>query len=693
MRIWFLLLPALMLAAPPATKRSGHADTLHGVRVEDPYRWLEDVDSAETKAWVQSQVAYSRAHLDKIPGRAALRQRIEKLMDYRSSYPRVLLRGGRLFFMRKESAQNQPILFVQEKDGKQRELLNPNTLSKEGIAAISTWAPSGDGKYVAYGVSKAGSDWQEWRIRDVVSGVDRTDLLEWIKFSTPEWSADNSGIYYSTYPKPEGQNVLTASNYYNKVYYHRLGTKQSEDQLIYERKDQPEWGFGSWTSEDGAYLLIDARKGTATEHLVFHKDLKAKDGKVSPLITEFTGDFEALGNRGSVVYFRTTDGAPKGRIVAIDVKNPAKANWKTIVGENADVLENAAWSAGHLFCVYIHDVKSAVRIHALDGKFVREVKLPGVGMAMWSEQSANEKRQYYGFTGFTSPFAVYSYDFDKDLSTPLSTDKLPFDGSQFETKQVFYPSKDGTRIPMFLSMKKGLKPGKDTPALLYGYGGFNIALKPAFSAMYVAWMEMGGVLAIANLRGGSEYGEAWHKAGMKQTKQNVFDDFISAGEWLVKNNYTSSAKLAILGGSNGGLLVGACLNQQPSLFGAAIPMVGVMDMLRFHKFTIGRAWTSDYGSPDDPKDFQTLLKYSPLHNIKRGTKYPPVMVMTADHDDRVVPAHSFKYGAQMQYAQEGPAPILLRIETSAGHGAGKPKSKTLDEWTDMLSFLRESLKM
>lgn len=691
--LFFSLGAIAMVAAPPESKRTEHTDVLHGQTVADPYRWLEDIDSPETKAWIAEQNKYARAHLDKIPGREVLRNRIAELMNYtRTAGAGIVKRGGRLFFLRQDGGQNQPVLYVQDAGGQPRELLNPNTLTKDGTAAVSTWAPSGNGKFLAYGIAKAGSDWQEWFVRDVATGKDTGEKIEWVKFSSPEWSADDSGFYYSTYPKPEEGAALVQQNYYNKLYYHRLGTKQAEDKLVYERPDQKEWSFGGRVTRDGRYLVLSIEHGTRVENLVNVIDLRA-GGKVIEVVKDFTGAFQLLGSRGTVLYFQTTHKAPKGRIVAIDLAMPAETGWKEIVAESKDPLESAVWSAGRLFCGYMSDVKSVVRMVSLEGKVMGEVKLPGMGQVQWSSGEQDEAEQFFVFTGYMSPLSIYRFDVKSGVSSQLFTTKLAFDPAAYETKQVFYTSKDGTKIPMFLTYRKGMRQTGNNPVLLYGYGGFSVSIRPAFSVYFVTWLEQGGILAVANLRGGSEYGEDWHRAGMLDKKQNVFDDFIAAAEYLVTNKYTSKHRIAIEGGSNGGLLVGAVLNQRPDLFGAAVPHVGVMDMLRFHKFTIGRAWTSDYGSPENPKDFETLLKYSPLHNAKRGTVYPPVMIMTADHDDRVVPSHSFKYAAQMQYAQEGKAPVLIRIEPSAGHGAGKPASKLIEEYTDTILFLRDTLKM
>jgi prolyl oligopeptidase len=681
---------------PPVSKRLDLVEDLHGAKVSDPYRWLEDIDSAESRAWVKAQSEYARRHLDRIPGRADIEKRLTALSNYTRyggprSTPGIMKRGARIFFLKQEGLQNQPVLYVQSPGGQPKELLNPNTLSKDGTAAVATWEPSRDGKWLCYGLSKAGSDWQEWRIREVDTGRDLPDHLAWVKFSSPVWSHDSAGVYYSRYPEPKGDQ-LTAANYFHKVYYHRLRTAQSEDKLIYERPDQKEWLFESHPAGQGRYLVIKVDWGTRVENAVFFQDAR-KPGVTTPLVDEFIGAFLPIGSQGSNVYFYTTYKAPKGRVIAVDLEKPARANWREIVPESADALESARVSAQSVICTYLKDASTHVRIYTLAGKPDHEVALPGAGAAAWAENGEEEMEQFYAFSGFTRPATVYRYDVKARRSEPLFASNLSFDPDVFETKQVFYRSKDGTRVPMFLTYRKGIKLDGRNPTLLYGYGGFNIALTPDFKPHYIGWLEMGGIFAVANLRGGSEYGEAWHKAGMLHNKQNVFDDFIAAAEYLIASKYTSTPKLAIMGGSNGGLLVGAVLNQRPDLFGAAIPRVGVMDMLRFHKFTIGSAWVSDYGSPDNPADFAVLRKYSPLHNIRQGTQYPPTLIVTADHDDRVVPSHSFKYAAELQRAQEGKAPILIRIETSAGHGAGKPTAKIIEEEADIYAFLREALKM
>jgi prolyl oligopeptidase len=694
----FLTLGTFLSAAPPAAMRIDHVDEIHGVKVPDPYRWLEQ-DSEETRKWVLAQSEYARNYLTALPGRDEIRGTITRNFRYTRSVPYtygngayagIVKRGGRYFFLRQDGLQNQPVLYVQDPGAEPRELINPNTLSGEGIAAISMWSASPDGKWLAYGVAKAGSDWQVWRVRDVATGKDTTDTLDWIKFATATWSPDSKGFYYARFPEPPKAELLTAANFHNKLYYHRLGDPQSRDKLVYERPDHKEWRFSADVTSDGRYLIISIHEGTRTERYLVVQDLTRPDAP-RDLTPPFDAKYEPVGDAHGKLYLITNWKAPRSRIMAADLSRPGRDFWQEIVPETQDTLEQAVLTGGRLVVQYLRNAQSAVRLHSLDGKLIREVQLPGIGTAHWALNQAEEKEQFYSFASFTQPELLYRYDVAAGKSTAFFESKLPFDPASIETRQVFYPGKDGTRIPMFLIHRKGLQPGTPTPTLLYGYGGFDVSLQPSFSAFYLSWVQLGGVMAIANLRGGGEFGEAWHRAGMLENKQTVFDDFISAAEWLIANKYTSPQRLAIYGASNGGLLVGACLNQRPDLFGAAIPAVGVMDMLRFHKFTIGQAWTVEYGSPDNPAHFEFIRKYSPLHNIRQGVRYPPTLVMTADHDDRVVPLHSFKYAAALQHVQEGDAPILIRIDISAGHGAGKPTSKRIDEWTDMMVFLKNTV--
>jgi prolyl oligopeptidase len=677
----------------PDARRSEQVDSYHGVRVEDPYRWLEDADSTESKAWVAAENALTSEYLRQIPGRQRILNRLTELWNF-ERYSNYFKAGGRYFYSRNDGLQNQSVLYsVPSIHGDGKILLDPNTLSKDGTVALSGLNVSDDGKLLAYSISRSGSDWQEWRVRDIGTGKDLPDLLRWSKFSRAGWSNDNHGFYYQRFAEPRSDQELTGANYYAKLYYHRLGEPQSSDKLIYERPDQKDWQFDGGTTEDGRYLIVEISKGAEDKNLVFYQDLKTPGSKITELVGTFDGAYVFLGNEGSRFYFRSTGGTPRGRIISIDVSRPGRENWKEIVPEQKDTLQDARMAGGMLTLGYLKDAYSAAKIYKLDGKFVRDVGLPGIGTVTWSPARAGDTELFYAYTSYTAPATLYRYDLKTGMSTVLRQSKLNFDPAAYETKQIFYASKDGTRVPMFLVYKKGLKQDGANPTYLYGYGGFNISLTPSFSVAILEWMEQGGLFAVPNLRGGGEYGEAWHEAGTKKNKQNVFDDFIAAAEWLIANRYTSTPKLAIGGGSNGGLLVGACLNQRPDLFGAALPAVGVMDMLRFHKFTIGWAWTVDYGSPDKAEDFPTLRAYSPLHNIKMGTKYPPTLVTTADHDDRVVSGHSFKYAAALQRAQEGPGPILIRIETKAGHGAGKPTSKIIEEAADRWAFLEKTLNM
>ncbi|RZA34970.1 MAG: S9 family peptidase [Lysobacteraceae bacterium] len=677
----------------PVTKKVDQSDNYHGTTVADPYRWLEDANSAETKEWVTAQNKVTQAYLAQIPQRAAIRERLTKLWNYeRYSVPGK--EGGRYFYSRNDGLQNQAVLYTQKSlTDTPRVLLDPNTMSADGTVALAGTAVSPDGKLLAYSTAASGSDWNEIRVRDIETGKDLADHVKFVKFSNTAWTKDGKGFFYSRYDEPKEATKLADVNYFQKLYYHRIGTPQSADTLVYDRPDQKEWGFGGTTTDDGRYLVIITTKGTAPKYRVSYKDLSKPDSKVVDLVDNFDAGYDFIDNVGSVFYFSTDRNAPKKRIVAIDVNKPQEGNWKQIVAESADTLAGADIINNQLVLEYLKDARSVVRVHALDGKLVREVKLPGIGTVGGLSGKRGESETFYSFAGFTTPTTIYRLNLKTGQSTVFRQPKVDFNPADYETRQQFYTSKDGTKVPMFIVSKKGLKMDGSNPTYLYGYGGFNISMTPGFSPANLAWMEMGGVYVVANLRGGGEYGEAWHQAGTKLQKQNVFDDFIGAAEWLVANKVTSPSKLAIGGGSNGGLLVGAAMTQRPELFGAAIPAVGVMDMLRFHKFTIGWAWTSDYGSSENPDEFKALVKYSPLHNLKPGTCYPATMVTTADHDDRVVPAHSFKYAAAAQAAQAGAAPVLIRIETKAGHGAGKPTTKQIEEVADRWGFLARELKM
>ena len=676
---------------PPARK-SDQVDDYHGVKVADPYRWLEDLDSEETRKWVEAENKLSFGYLAAIPQRNMLKERLTKLWNY-EKYGIPFKEGNRYFYTRNSGLQNQAVLYtVTALDAQPQLVLDPNTLSPDGTVALSGLQVSPDGKFIAYSLSASGSDWQEWKVRDVETAKDLSDHIKWVKFSGASWTRDGKGFFYSRYDEPKG-DTLKSTNYFQKVYFHKLGTPQTEDVLVYERPDQKDWLFGGTVTEDGNYLIITVYQGTDVKNRVYYKDLKAKDAPVVKLLDDFDAAYGFVGNEGSRFWFQTDLQAPRGKLVEIDTANPARNNWRVVVPEGKETLQATSFVDKKFVLNYLKDAYTQVKIYDSTGKLVNEVGFPGIGSADGFGGKATDKETFYAFTGFTTPTTIYRYDMTTGKSTVFRQPKVDFNPADYETKQVFYTSKDGTKVPMFITHKKGLKLDGNNPTYLYAYGGFNISLTPAFSVGNLVWMEMGGVYAQPNLRGGGEYGEEWHQAGMKLKKQNVFDDFIAAAQWLIDNKYTSTPKLAIGGGSNGGLLVGAAITQRPDLFGAALPAVGVMDMLRFQKFTIGWAWVSDYGSSDNPEEFKALYAYSPLHNIKPGTSYPPTMITTADHDDRVWPGHSFKFAAAMQAAQAGDAPILIRIETKAGHGAGKPTSKIIEEVADRWAFLVKTLEM
>jgi len=675
----------------PAARQGDQVDDYHGTKVADPYRWLEDPDSAETRAWITAENKLTSAFLDKIPARETIRKRLTALQNY-ERYGLVTQRAGRYFYQHNDGLQNQSVLYwMAALDAAPTELLDPNTLSKDGTVALESYNVSDDGKLLGYSLSTAGSDWQVWHVRGVDSGKDLPDELKWSKFSEISWTADSKGFYYSRYAEPNEATKLTDTNYYQKLYYHRVGTPQSADQLVYDRPDKKEWEFQGAASEDGKYLVIGIAHSSEPKNLIYYQRLDSPNAPIVKLIDLFEAQYDYLGNDSSLFWFMTDLDAPLRRIIAIDLDHPEREHWQTVVPESTDVIENASIVGNQLFLTYLKDAHSVVKEDGLDGKFVRDVELPGLGTVDGFVGRRTDRETFFSFVGFTAPPTVYRCQLDDDKVSLFRRSHVDFNPDDYETRQEFYTSRDGTRVPMFICSKKGLERNGQNPTLLYGYGGFNISLTPHFSVGNLVWMEMGGIYAEPNLRGGGEYGRAWHEAGMKLKKQNVFDDFIAAAQSMIDQHYTSTPKLAIAGHSNGGLLVGACLTQRPDLFGAALAGVGVMDMLRFNKFTCGWEWTSDYGSPEDLEEFKALLAYSPLHNLKPGTKYPATLVMTADHDDRVVPVHSFKFTAALQAAQAGPAPILIRIDTDAGHGGGKPVLKTIDERTDELAFLVEVL--
>ncbi len=692
--------PPSRLTYPPA-RQADVVDDFHGVTVADPYRWLEDSDSAETRKWIEAQNKLTFGYLANIPARDAIRQRLTELWNYeRFSIP--WREGGHYFHFRNSGLQNQSALYVSDSLlGEARVLLDPNTFSKDGTIALGGTSFSDDGRYLVYSCSAAGSDWMEWRVRDVATGQDLADYLRWTKRTGASWTHDSKGFFYTRLPEPPPGQELSAANYNPQLCYHRLGTAQAEDVLVYRRPDQKEWNISGQVTDDGRYLVITIRRGTERTNRVFYKDLKdpanpqigGDPSQIVELLNEDDAQYSFIDNDGPVFWLLTDQDAPRRRIIAVDTRRPERAHWRQIVAQDRSTLESANVVGDRFILRYLQDACSLIRVHGLDGRLERDVELPGIGSAGGFGGKRRDAETFYAFTSFTQPPAIYRYDIKAGTSALLRRPTVAFNPEDFQTKQVFYTSKDGTRVPMFITHKKGLKLDGANPTLLYGYGGFRISLTPGFSAANIVWMELGGVYAQPSLRGGNEYGQEWYDAGRKLKKQNVFDDFIAAAEWLIANRYTSPARLAISGGSNGGLLVGACMTQRPSLFGAALPAVGVMDMLRFHKFTVGWGWVSDYGTPDNPEEFKALYAYSPLHNIKTGTRYPATLITTSDHDDRVVPAHSFKFAAAIQAAQAGEKPVLIRIETRAGHGAGKPTTKIIEETADRFAFLVANLGM
>ncbi len=679
------------LTYPPSFK-GDQTDDYHGVTIADPYRWLEDPDSPESRAWIEAQNQVTFDYLNQIPGREQIQKRLTQLWDY-ERYSLPFKEGDRYFYFKNDGLQNQSVLYtLTALDAEPVVLLDPNQLSADGTIALSGLDISTNGKFMAYGLSTAGSDWQEWRVREVATGQDLTDHLRWVKFSGAAWTTDNQGFFYSRYAEPNQEAELQEANYFQQLYYHRLGTLQSEDVLIYDRPDEKEWGFNGSVTEDGHYLIISVWQGSNPKNLIFYEDLTHPDAPVVELINTFEAEYSFIEHEGSVFWFRTDLAAPCGRVVAIDITDPDRSHWREVIPQAAETLQGVNVLNHQFVTSYLKDAHTQVKIFALDGSLVQEVDLPGLGSVSGFGGKREDTETFYSFTSFTTPPTIYRYDMATHQSQLFRRPEVSFNPDDYETQQVFYQSQDGTQVPMFITHRKGLQLDSPKPTYLYGYGGFGISLTPSFSVGNLVWMEMGGILAIPNLRGGGEYGEDWHQAGTKLKKQNVFNDFIAAAEWLIAKGYASPETLAIGGGSNGGLLVGACMIQRPDLFAAALPAVGVMDMLRFHKFTIGWAWVSDYGSPDDPAEFQALYAYSPLHNLQPRTAYPATLITTADHDDRVVPAHSFKFAAALQAAHHGPAPVLIRVETKAGHGAGKPTAKVIEEISDRWAFLSQTLK-
>jgi prolyl oligopeptidase len=674
----------------PASPRGPTVDVLHGVAVRDPYRWLEDSSRADTQSWITAQNRLTRSYLDALPRRAAIRARLSELWDF-ERFELPVSRGGRYFYRYNSGLLNQPVLYwLSSLDAPPKLLLDPNLSSAEGTVALTHAVPSDDGRLLAYGLARAGSDWTEWRVRRVDDGQDLPDLLQWSKFSSVAWRKDGTGFYYSRYDEPQAGAALLEANYFNKLFFHRLGQAQTEDTLVYERKDKSKWSFGATATRDGRYVVITASEGTDPKNAVLYLDLTRPKAPPVALVPSVDAAYGFIGNRGSTFWFHTDLAAPRGRVVEIDVA-AATPRFVEVIAQQPETLQQVERVGGRFFANYLKDAYSEVRVIGAAGKLEQVVPLPGLGTVWLTEGDDQRSETFFSFESYHDPRRLLRYDVASKASQVFRQPQLKFDADAYETRQVFFPSKDGTRISMFITHKRDLRPGPETRCLLYGYGGFSISMTPSFGVGHLAWLELGGVLAVPNLRGGGEYGEQWHEAGKKAHKQNVFDDFIAAAEYLQRERLTSQPKLAIAGRSNGGLLVGAMLAQRPELFGAALPGVGVMDMLRFHKFTTGWTWVDDYGSPDDANDFKTLYAYSPLHNLRVGVKYPATLVTTADHDDRVVPAHSFKFAAALQHAQAGVAPILIRIDTRAGHGAGIPTSKRMDEIADQWAFLLHEL--
>ena len=685
--------PAQTGIAYPKPKRAEQVDTFHGTQVPDPYRWMEETSSAETQSWIEEQNKITNAYLATIPERAKIKARLIELWNYERYGAPAKVADGFYIYTKNDGLQNQSVWYrAKSVDDPGTVFFDPNKLSPDGTVALSGSSFTDDGKLWAYGIAKSGSDRTEWKIMNTDTGEHLTDTLRPNRQGGVSWLNDNSGFFYNRFPDAQEGAELKGASKFPKIYFHKLGTPQSEDKLIYERPEDGELFLGGFVTEDGKWLVVNVVKGTQRMNEVHIKDLSKPDAPIVALVGDRASSWSFVGNDGPNFYFRTDKDAERGKLVSVNVQ-AGDRTWKDVVPQAEETLGGVQMLNDQFVLNYLKDAYTKIKIYDKNGKHVRDVELPGIGSAGGFGGRQKDTETFYSFSSFNAPPTIYRYDMKTGKSTLFRQAKVKFDPSAFEVKQVFYSSKDGTRVPMFIVHKKGIKLDGSNPTLLYGYGGFNVSQTPGFSVARLPWLEMGGVYAVANIRGGAEYGKQWWANGARLKKQNTFDDFIAAAEWLIANKYTSNKKLAIQGGSNGGLLVGAVLNQRPDLFGAALPAVGVMDMVRFTKFTVGAAWKSDYGDPDDPADFKALYAYSPLHNIKAGTRYPATLVTTADTDDRVFPAHSFKYAAALQAAQAGDAPVLIRIETKAGHGAGKPTSKQIEEQTDIYGFLVKNLGM
>ncbi len=676
----------------PTAKKTDTVDVYFGHQVADPYRWLEDDNSPETEAWVEAENKITFDYLSKIPFRNKLEEHLKEIWNY-PKYRVPFKKGNRYFLFKNDGIQNQDVLYMMnDLEGEPELLLDPNTLSEDGTIALADVSVSKDGKYLAYSISSGGSDWNEIYVMEIDTRRLLNDHIEWVKFSGISWKGN--GFFYSAYDEPDEEDVLSGQNRFHKVYYHRLDTPQAEDLLVFNNPEKPLRNYHGYATEDEQFIIIVETESTSGNALYAAKAGNIGKMKFKKLADGFDYDYMVIGHMGDELIVQTNDHAPKGKVIKIDMANPAPEYWLDLIPEKEDVLEMSGIIGGKIYTQYLKNASNRAYFYTLEGDFDRELELPGIGTITEINGEKNDHVAFYGFSSFTVPSNIYTYNVEEGTSELYKKSELDFNGDDYETHQVFFESKDGTQVPMFLVHKKGLKRDGNNPVLMYGYGGFNISLTPGFRISRMAFLEQGGMFVMVNLRGGGEYGEAWHKAGMKMNKQNVFDDFIYAAKYLIKEKYTSSEKLAIIGGSNGGLLVGACMTQKPELFRVAVPIVGVMDMLRYHRFTIGWAWASDYGRSDESEEmFQYLLSYSPLHNIKQGVDYPATLAITADHDDRVVPAHTFKFMATLQEKNSGKNPVLIRIETRAGHGAGKPTSKQIEEAADIYSFIMFNLGM
>ena len=692
------LLPAIALEYPPG-KQVEHIDTYHGQQVADPYRWLEDDvrNSAEVSEWVKQQNQVTSSFMDNLVDRQRIKEKLSELWSYEKfglAPPRYndyfLERKGDYYFsFRNNGLQNQSALYVQKSLDEQAQLLiDPNSWSTEGTLALANFVPSSKGRYIAYGIQDSGSDWRTWKIMETATGETLPEQISWLKFTSISWLADESGFYYSRYPRPEKGQEFQSLNTNMKVYFHKLGSPESEDKVVFSRADQPDWGFSSEVSKDGQWLIVSTRVGTDDRNRIDLIPLADNPAPARALIDNFDAAFYLVAVNKDTFYFMTTHQAPRGRLIAIDIQRPDEKDWREVIPQSAAVLTGVTEVGGLYIAQYLKDARSQVLVINRNGNISHEINLPGIGTASGFKGDNESPVTYYLFSSYNQPPVIYEYDVSRNESKQIAQTKVAFNPADYVVEQVFYPSKDGTKIPMFITHKKGLVRNGKTPTLLYGYGGFNVSINPGFDPSRIAWLEMGGIYAVANLRGGGEYGEEWHQAGIKTKKQTVFDDFAAAAEYLISARWTSAKNLAIYGRSNGGLLIGTSINQRPELFAAALPQVGVMDMLRFQNFTAGRFWTDDYGSSANAEEFKALYAYSPYHNIKTGQSYPATLVTTGDTDDRVVPGHSFKYTARLQAAQvkDGP-PVLIRVDVNAGHADGKPTAKIIDEYADMWTFI------